>query len=125
MTFKSGKSIMVIDNDHVMQMSIRRKLILIGYDVVVFSDFENAKININANKPDLIILDVNKSGLAFISELKALIDIPIIIFASLFKCQLATQALKAGASDYIYKNSGYSLTVLSHKLSKSLNTVAI
>lgn len=125
MTIKGDKNIMVIDNDRVVQQSIKRKLNLIGYETVVFSSYDNAKTLIKSDRPDLILLDINKAGLAFIKELHSLIDIPIIIFASLFKCQLATQALKVGASDFIYKNSGYSLTVLNHKLSKSLKLVAI
>ncbi|MFC1628188.1 response regulator [Gemmatimonadota bacterium] len=80
-----------------------------GYQVRPAADGEQALRSVQARLPDLILLDVNMSGMNGVEicrRLKAdleVSDIPVIFISALDESDLKVRALEAGGSDYITK----------------------
>ena len=84
--------------------------ILCGLNVAVAADGIEALRAVDANRPDVIVLDVNLPGMDGYQLCKRLkrdqttAHIPIIMLTSADSAQAAMQGLGAGADDYIPKD---------------------
>lgn len=80
-----------------------------GYDVVSAADLASANMALETSTPDLLILDIglpDGSGLELIAKLGATRPaMPILIISVLQDRETVVQALRAGASGYIVKDS--------------------
>jgi len=80
-----------------------------GYSVVEAASGEEALEKLRAERPDLIILDVNMpgiSGLEACAEIRTSSDVPIIMLTIRNTERDKVQALDAGADDYVVKPFG-------------------
>ena len=83
-----AKQILVVDDEPVVVEITKRKLEQVGYQVAVAYDGEEALVAVNAQKPDLIVLDIQMpkmNGYTFMMELRKspeFTEIPIIVLTA-------------------------------------------
>ena len=114
--------LLVDDNaDHL--FLTRRALRSAGIDSTGFETAESALDALRARQFDMIVVDHNLPGMKgaeLISRIRALdIDTPVVMVTGGGSEQLAVDALKAGALDYIVKTDGY-LTSLPPRIRRAL-----
>lgn len=135
---KNGKIVVVDDNKNV--LAALRLLLGSQFEEVTLLSSPNNLISIlDEKKPDVVLLDMNfntgintgNEGLFWLNEVKKrYTDIPVVLFTAYADIELAVNALKQGASDFVVKpwdnakliatlRSAYSLS-LSRKEVKSL-----
>jgi two-component system NtrC family response regulator len=103
--------ILVIDDDNAVLTSISLLLKQSGFLHVCASNPEEAKLVIQEQKPELIILDLNfsnsttgREGMAFLLQLKQLIPkVPVLLITAWGSISLAVEGMKKGAFDFITK----------------------
>jgi DNA-binding response OmpR family regulator len=102
--------ITVVEDDHILQESVKKILESQGFAVRVCPDGRSALSEIPADKPDLILLDVNlpdMTGHDICRALKAdprTAGVPVIILTGEARDSASQVAgLEAGAEDYIFK----------------------
>ena len=83
-----AKRILVVDDDPVAQALMESRLVKVGYEVLKAGDGQKGLDMTRAQKPDLILLDVEMpemNGFTFVMELKKLEDVkatPIIVLTA-------------------------------------------
>ena len=101
------KRILVVDDEENIRIVLRTLLRRHGYEVEVCESAEVALAQVDAFDPDVILTDVRMpkvSGLDLLSTLKAKGSPATVIVMSAFgNVELALEAIKAGAYDYIHK----------------------
>ncbi|WP_088890926.1 ATP-binding response regulator [Leptolyngbya ohadii] len=101
--------ILVVDDDEVDRMAVRRALKKAGLDTDISeaSDCAAALAFLQANQVDCVFLDFrlpDKDGLTLVHEIRqAGIKIPLVILTGQGDEQIAVDLMKAGASDYLAK----------------------
>ena len=104
-----GSHILVVDDEKTNVMVVQRALKIAGYDVVGAVSAEKARECIQAQLPDLILLDISMpevSGLEFLTELRnqsKTAKIPVILVSALTDTETIVTGLQTGANDYIMK----------------------
>lgn len=101
---------LVVDDDLKIRKLIRVNLEPRGYIVQEASDGSAAIRAVQANLPDLMLLDLVMPGLSGIdvcSWVRKRSDLPIIVLSAHDEEELKVQALDAGADDYVSKPFGY------------------
>jgi two-component system KDP operon response regulator KdpE len=104
----SGK-ILIVDDEPQIRRVLRTTLTSQGYTVAEARTGDEALEEVRADRPDLILLDVNLpgiSGLDTCREIRASSDIPIIMLTVRGSERDKVQALDAGADDYVVKPFG-------------------
>jgi len=111
--------ILVIDDDRGLRKSLTLILADAGYEVRVAEDGEEGMTAALAEKPQIILCDVRmpkKDGLAFLKEYKqAGGDALVLVMTAYGSLELAVEAMKAGAYDYIPKPFGADEVLLTVK----------
>ena len=105
----SDATILIVDDEPQIRRVMRTTLTSHGYSVVEAASGEEALEKLRAERPDLIILDVNMpgiSGLETCSEIRTSSDVPIIMLTIRNSERDKVQALDAGADDYVVKPFG-------------------
>lgn len=105
----SAATILIVDDEPQIRRVMLTTLTSHGYSVVEAASGEEALEKVRAERPDLIILDVNLpgiSGLETCSEIRASSDVPIIMLTVRNTERDKVQALDAGADDYVVKPFG-------------------
>lgn len=101
------QTVLVIDDDVDIQWVVRANLELHNFNVLTSGTWAEAKEILNANKPDIIVLDVmlpDANGIKVCSEIRQDgIDIPIIMLTAMDKLSDKVIGLQSGADDYIVK----------------------
>jgi DNA-binding response OmpR family regulator len=102
--------ILVAEDDRFLSKVYFTKLSAEGYDVVVASDGEEAIRKVEAEKPDLVLLDMvmpKTNGFDVLKTIKAgdTKDIPVIILSNLGQDEDVKKGLKLGAVDYLVKTN--------------------
>jgi len=114
----SGKRILVVDDDAVIQKTTCAKLKSRGYQVVTASDAPEAMSAVREHKPDLILLDicfprdvgVDWDGLKLLTWLQRMEEaknIPIIIVSGSEPEKYRERCLATGAAAFFYKPVEY------------------
>jgi len=107
-----GFSILVVDDDESVSRSILLNLELEGFKVVTAKDGEEGILAVQAQKPDLVILDVmmpRKDGLQTCKEIRSLgVSAPIILLTARSAEVDRVLGLDLGADDYLAKPFGMS-----------------
>ncbi|MCX7824446.1 MAG: sigma-54 dependent transcriptional regulator [Verrucomicrobiae bacterium] len=95
-----------------------------GYDVMMAESGEAALETLETRRPDLIITDVvmpGKSGMALLKDIvHAYPDIGVILFTSQPEVEVAVEAIKIGALDYLSKTKLVPPTLLADKVAAAL-----
>jgi len=104
---KSKLKVLVIDDDSSLREFLHLLLTEQGYDVLTAENAEEGLDSLNKNSPDFIFSDVvmpGKSGLGMLKELdEANSRVPVIIMTGTGSMQMAIEAAKFEAFEYIEK----------------------
>ncbi len=105
----SGAKILVVDDEPQIRRVLRTALASRAYEVIEATSGEEALERVRSERPELILLDVNMpgmGGLAACREIRATVDVPIIMLTVRDSERDKVQALDAGADDYVVKPFG-------------------
>jgi len=99
--------ILVVDNDPKTLKVLKLRLENEGYYIITAMDGEQAWEAFEQHQPDLILLDVNMpgmSGLELLAQVKQKQwEIPVVVMTAYSSEQVAIEAIKKGANDYVTK----------------------
>jgi two-component system response regulator AtoC len=99
--------VLVVDDEENIRLVLRTLLRKHGFEVETASSAEDALARFDAIAPDFVLADVRMSGMSGIEMLGALRDkgaTPVVIVMSAYgSVELALEAMKAGAYDYVQK----------------------
>ena len=104
------KNILIVEDDEFFRELLRKKLTLIGFNIIEAANGEEGIEMTKSKKPDLIILDLllpNIDGFEVLSKVKTNSDtssIPVIIVSNLGQQEDVERGLKLGATDYLIKS---------------------
>src|SRR5574344_2530321 len=102
----SNQRILVADDEASIRRILETRLKMVGFDVVVAADGEEAIAMFNKENPDLIVLDVMMpkiDGYGVTREVRRTSDVPIIILTALSDVSERITGLELGADDYVTK----------------------
>ncbi|MFZ2538303.1 MAG: response regulator [Oscillospiraceae bacterium] len=103
-----SKKIMIVDDAAFMRMTIKNCLTKAGYDSIIeASDGLIAVETYQAEKPDLVILDITMPNMDGIQALEAIKKIDpsakIVMCSAMGQEAMVVEAIKLGASDFVVK----------------------
>ena len=106
----TGIRLLYIDDDPGLSRLVQRQFRRLGHVVEVAADGDSGLARIGAGGIDAVALDhymPGRDGLEVLSAIRALPDAPPVIFVTATsESRIAVSALKAGAVDYVVKDSG-------------------
>ena len=118
--------ILIIEDDVVLQKSLKEYLSSEGFDVVCASDGEEGTQKATSEKPDLILLDIilpKKDGYEVLREVKEnteTLRIPVVLLTNLDGVADVEKALELGATTYLVK-ADHKLEEITVKIKEILN----
>ena len=98
--------ILVVDDEALLVKGIRFNLQNEGYEVITGSDGQEAVHMVQAEKPDLVVLDVmmpEMDGLTACSKIREFSDVPIILLTAKTDDMDKLMGFDCGADDYLTK----------------------
>jgi DNA-binding NtrC family response regulator len=103
----SKETILVADDDPYIQEALKDRLESMGFQVLQAADGKQALEIINQQSPHLALLDIEMPGLKGTEVLKEIRrcerDFPVVMITAYGTIELAVEAIKEGASDFITK----------------------
>lgn len=116
--------ILLLEDEYALRKSIEEFLTDMDYEIVGFSNGDDALDAIYAQSFDLLLLDVNVPGLSGFELLRAIrkddISVPAIFLTSMTQIQALEQGYKEGCCDYIRKP--FDLMELSLRIQQALQS---
>ncbi len=103
---EAGRHILVVDDDARLRRLLQRYLTEHGYHVSAAADAAEAKAALKNFAFDLMVLDVmlpGQDGISLVSELRAALDLPILLLTARGETEDRVNGLSAGADDYLAK----------------------
>ncbi len=100
------EKILVVDDEAAVRRILQTRLSMVGYQVVIAADGEQALKVFAAEQPDLVVLDVmmpNGDGYFTCKELRKESNVPIIMLTALGDVADRITGLQIGADDYLVK----------------------
>ena len=101
------ESILIVDDEKLIRWSLKQKLESWNYQVVEAEDLRAARGKLQQEIPDLVTLDIklpDGSGVDFLKQIReSHPGIPVIMITAFGVVDVAVQALKLGAYDFIEK----------------------
>lgn len=100
------KSILYLEDDTALAFVSRRALEKRGYNVVTCENIRSAQNFFSEHSVDYALLDLkigNQTSLAFIGEIRARANIPIVVLTGYGTIRTAVQAMKLGAINFLSK----------------------
>ncbi|MCL4510513.1 MAG: sigma-54 dependent transcriptional regulator [Bacteroidetes bacterium] len=102
-----GESILIADDEKLIRWSLKQELIREGFDVLEAETVEQTLAFVREKEPDLIILDQrlpDGTGIDVLQEMrKEKNEVSVIMVTAVDRSDVAVQAMKLGASDYVTK----------------------
>lgn len=102
-----GETILIIDDEKLIRWSLEKDLTRSGFDVFEAENCSNAISILQDCDPDLIILDQmlpDGTGIELLQKIKESKNgVPVIMLTAVDKSDIAVQAMKLGAHDYVTK----------------------
>jgi two-component system KDP operon response regulator KdpE len=98
--------ILLVDDEQRILNFLRTKLKLSGYDVITASSGMEALQHIQAQEPDMVVLDIlmpEMDGFATLKEIRTFSSVPIIILSARVSYDEKVKGLGLGADDYLAK----------------------
>jgi len=103
----SGETILVVDDDPYIREALEDRLASLGYQVMLAADGNDALDLFERDRPQLVLLDIELPGIKGIDVLKEIrrrdIEVPVIMITAYGSIDLAVEAMKQGAYDFIPK----------------------
>lgn len=96
--------VLLIEDDEIDQMAFKREMATLGYRFVITSTLKAALELVSKDVFDLIITDYKLPDGTAIDLLKAQLTTPVIITTGTGREEIAVEALKLGAADYLVKD---------------------
>ena len=107
----ASAKLLVVDDEPVIQHAFRKAFHLPEYETIVARTAEDAMVRLAADRPDVIVLDVHlpdADGLTTFDRIKAVdARTPVILITGHGTTELAIEAMKRGAYDYLLKPLRY------------------
>ena len=111
------KTILIVDDEPAARYGLRRALET-KYRIADADSAEAARLALNAEQPDLVLLDVvlpGQSGLEFLKWMRGQgSEVPVLMVSALDTAKTAVEALQLGAADYLVK--GFELEELRQRV---------
>lgn len=108
-TNETQKKVLVVDDDPDFLGMIRARLREGGYEVVIAAESENALEKLEAEKPDVVLLDIQMPKVDGLKVLRSIrkVDkkLPVYILTAFPNSERFETAKKLGASGFIVKTS--------------------
>ncbi len=99
--------ILIIDDDNLVCLSLKKLLIKLGYDVDICLNGEETFEKIEDFEPDIILLDIyltTHNGLELLKQFQQKFHhIPVIMITGYSDVKIAVTAIKSGAFDFLLK----------------------
>ena len=99
--------ILIIDDDDLVCISLKKLLQKLGYEVEVCLDGDQAFNKVEEFQPDIILLDIyltTQNGLNILKQFrKKYFNIPVIMITGYSDVKIAVTAIKSGAYDFLLK----------------------
>src|SRR5580765_6157797 len=102
--------LLVVDDDEGVLNFLRRVLTSEGFEVTLASTISDARAAIEADRLDLVLLDLglaDDDGLELLAELRSGTDVPVIVLTGRGAEHDRVLGLRMGADDYIVKPFSY------------------
>lgn len=102
----SEKQILLVEDNEQIMRGNERMLTRRGYKVVTALTLDEARKAVEAQMPDLIVLDImlpDGSGLDFMGELRRYSKIPVLLLTGLTTPEDVVRGFTAGGDDYLAK----------------------
>jgi len=105
------KKILIVEDEEALKMSLRRKFTGEGFEIVEASDGEEGLKVAEAEKPDLILLDIVMPVMDGMTMLKKLRqkkfgqDMPVVLLTNLADTDEVNQAMELNVFDYLVKSN--------------------
>ncbi len=100
-------NILIIDDDDLVCLSLKKALSKLGYNVDVCMDADEAINCVTKFEPDVILLDIyltKQNGIDLLKDFqKRFSDLPVIMITGYADVNIAVKAIKAGAYDFLLK----------------------
>ena len=100
-------TILIVDDDPRLRQSFEKLLTAEGHSVWTAPDGETALNMVQANHPDMVIMDIRMPGISGIETFKAIHQLdsklPVIIMTAYGTTETAIETTKLGAFDYVLK----------------------
>jgi len=102
-----GETILIVDDEKLIRWSLGHKLVKAGFSVVDAETMDQGFSYLLDHEPDLMILDQllpDGTGIEMLERMKKEnIQIPVIMLTAIDRSDVAVQAMKLGAFDYVTK----------------------
>ncbi|MBN1301166.1 MAG: sigma-54-dependent Fis family transcriptional regulator [Melioribacteraceae bacterium] len=99
--------ILIIDDDNLVSISLKKALLKLGYDVEVCLNGGDVQDYIKRFDPDIILLDIyltTHNGIEILKELRQSgISVPVVMITGYADVNIAVKAIKTGAQDFLLK----------------------
>ena len=98
--------VMIVEDDEVIAEMVKGSLERWDYEVVIASDLKNVASQVERQKPDLILLDINLpfyNGFYWCKEIRTFSKVPIIFLSSADDNMNIVMAMDMGGDDFIAK----------------------
>jgi two-component system nitrogen regulation response regulator NtrX len=120
------KTILIVDDEPAARYGLRRALEA-KYRIAEADSAEAARLALNTEQPDLVLLDVvlpGQSGLEFLRWMREQgSDVPVLMVSALDTAKTAVEALQLGATDYLVK--GFELEELRQRVANLLKLATL
>jgi DNA-binding NtrC family response regulator len=120
------KTILIVDDEPAARYGLRRALES-KYRIAEADSAETARLAVETERPDLVLLDVVLPGLDGVSFLKSMRDegndVPVLMVSALDTAKTAVEALRVGAADYLVK--GFELDELRARVANLLKLASL
>lgn len=120
-----SKTVLIVEDEQSMQRALKNKLEHAGFSVRTASDGEGAVAALQADKPDLVLLDLimpKLDGISVLRKMKAddaLRSVPVVILTNLSSGDKVAEAMQLGTFDFLVK-ANYSLDDVLRKVKERL-----
>lgn len=111
------QKIMIIEDDEIISMTLKKHLEIWDYEVCVIKDFKHIMEQFQDIQPTLVLLDISLpyyNGYYWCQEIRKISEIPIIFISSTNENMNIVMAMNMGADDFI--NKPFDLNVLTAKV---------
>ncbi|MFZ1289112.1 MAG: sigma-54 dependent transcriptional regulator [Melioribacteraceae bacterium] len=99
--------VLLVDDDNLVVISLKKVLIKLGYDVDVCMDGGKVEESVKLYSPDIVLLDIyltTHNGLEILKILQQkFFHIPVIMITAYADVKIAVEAMKLGAFDFLLK----------------------
>src|SRR3954469_10170150 len=109
MSGMDGARVLVVDDDELIRMVLRRVVEMVGGTVTEAATGEDGLRALYHGRPDVVVLDIGLPGLdgwQVLERIRQLTDVPVVMLSAHDDELEKVRALRAGADDYVTKPFG-------------------